>query len=248
MIRVISYNIRTGIGMDVNYRLDRIIDTLRGYRGDLIALQEVDVCWGERTHFDDQVRLLASSLQMESFFAPIYSFGPRSPGAPPRQYGLAVLSKFPFKAQQNRLMLRLSTQDPNPVPKPMPGFADVTIEVEGHALRLLNVQLDYRSNPRIRELQVADILQATPAPVRHTLLVGDFNAEPNAAELEPLYQQWTDAWATLGQGAGLTFPADKPVKRIDGILLSAGLSVQQMIVGDAQASDHLPLVANIALD
>lgn len=248
MIRVISYNIRTGIGMDVKYRLERIIDTLQSYGGDLIALQEVDVHWGDRTSYDNQVQLLATALHMESFFAPIYTLPPNTTDAPPRQYGLAVLSRFPFKTQQNRLMTRLSTQEPNPTPKPAPGFADVTLAVAGRTLRLLNVQLDYRPDPRVRELQVVDILQATPAPLQYTLLVGDFNAEPNAPELAPLYVRWTDSWTEHGQGAGLTYPADKPAKRIDGILVSAGLKVKQIFVGESLASDHRPVVADIELE
>lgn len=245
MMRVVSYNIRTGIGMDLKYRLDRVIDTLQSCRGDLIALQEVDVYWGERTNYENQVRLLAAALQMESFFAPIYTLPAKTAGAPQRQYGLAVLSKFPFAAQQNRLMTRLSTQELNPTPRPNPGFADVTVTVAGGSLRLLNVQLDYRPQPQVRRLQVADILQAAPAPGQRTILLGDFNAAPDAAELTPLYERWTDAWAARGEGEGFTFPADHPVKRIDGILLSAGLKVERIFVGDSQASDHRPIVADI---
>lgn len=71
VLRVMSYNIAAGHG-----NLDRIIEVIRGSGADVVALQEVDVHWSERSGFADQAALLGDALGMEVFYAPIYTFPP----------------------------------------------------------------------------------------------------------------------------------------------------------------------------
>ena len=46
------------------------------------------------------------------------------------------------------------------------------------------------------------------------LLMGDFNAEPEADELRPLVTGWVDAWSVAGDGAGVTFDPDNDYARV----------------------------------
>src|SRR5690606_3247530 len=128
-------------------------------------------------------------------------------GAPRRQYGLAVLSRHPIRAFDNHIIPRLSSIADEPEPLPRPGFLELTIDVDGRAVRVFDTHLDYRGDPRVRRLQVAAMLDVIGAGAEPTILIGDLNAEPGAAELQPLLARLRDAWDP-GAGAGLTFPAD----------------------------------------
>lgn len=245
MIRVVTYNIRAGIGMDGCYDLRRVSAALATYDADVIGLQEVDVCWGERSDWDNQVVELADRLQMHSFFAPIYALDPSGPGKAGRYYGLAILSRYPFTRMTNHMMTRLSTQVAKPVPAPAPGFADVEIDANGVSLRVMNVQLDYRPDPTVRKMQAGEILSATASLQVPAVLVGDFNALPGAPELAPLAEVWIDAWRVRGDGPGATFPADTPTRRIDWIMVSPGIDVEDISVESTLASDHRPVVVDL---
>ena len=55
-MKIITYNIRYGLGLDQRYDLDRIADTVRD--ADLIGLQEVERFW-KRSGMIDQPDILA---------------------------------------------------------------------------------------------------------------------------------------------------------------------------------------------
>jgi endonuclease/exonuclease/phosphatase family metal-dependent hydrolase len=78
-------------------------------------------------------------------------------------------------------------------------------------------------------------------------LVGDFNAPPNAPELAPLWTELVDSWDVAGVGDGLTFPAVDPVKRIDYVTHSPNIETRDADVVATQASDHLPVVADLVV-
>jgi endonuclease/exonuclease/phosphatase family metal-dependent hydrolase len=181
---------------------------------------------------------------MRVFFAPIYDFAPATPGAARRQYGVAVLSRYPIIHAENREITRLSTQTPNPVPAPAPGFADVTVTVRGVHVHVYSTHLDYRSDPSIRHAQVTDMLNILAADSGPKVLVGDFNAEPQAAELSALWQHGPRDAAPNG---GKTYPALNPVKRIDLVTVSPDVSVLGAREVAATASDHRPVVADLLL-
>ena len=79
-----------------------------------------------------------------------------------------------------------------------------------------------------------------------TIVLGDLNATPGAAELRPLLERVRDSWPA-DSGAGLTYPANQPAKRIDYVLLSPQLRVISESVPGTLASDHRPVVAELAL-
>src|SRR5699024_12267224 len=119
-ITVGTYNVQAGINNDGKYDLDSTAETIRKSGADIIGLNEVDVHWGSRSEFDNVVKILANELGMEYFFAPIYNLDPSNPEDPNRQYGVAILSKYPIVHAENHYMTILSTQDPDPSPHMMP--------------------------------------------------------------------------------------------------------------------------------
>ncbi len=145
--KVMTYNIHAGIGMDSQYNLSRIAGEIKESGADIIALQEVDVHWGSRSNYDDMINKLAEELNMFYFFAPIYDFDPLTEHEPRRQYGVGVLSKFPILKAKNHPITRLSTQDPNPLPAPAPGFLEVLLNIKGAKLSFYVTHLDFRPDP-----------------------------------------------------------------------------------------------------
>lgn len=240
-LRVMTYNIQSG-----HSNLDGTVAVIRDARPDIIGLQEVDVHWGERSGFVDQAATLGERLGMAVRFARIYSIPAEHPSRPPREFGVALLSRLPIVAWRNDTLTRLSTQDPNPVPAPAPGLLDATVDVRGTRVRVLDTHLDYRADPRVRRQQIAEMLAYIGTPRVPTIVLGDMNAEPDAPELAPMLAVLHDSWLPAS-GPGLTYPADVPRKRIDYVLVSLHFRVHATVVPAIEASDHRPVIVDLSL-
>ncbi|MFJ5290197.1 endonuclease/exonuclease/phosphatase family protein [Streptomyces sp. NPDC088348] len=234
-LRVASYNIHAGAGMDNVFDLGRQETALRALHADVIGLEEVDVHWAARSEWRDVAGELAKRLGMHVYFAPIYSAGGR-------EFGVAVLSKYRILKATNHKITRLSTQDPNPVPAPAPGFGEVELRVKGVPLHVYVTHLDYRADPSVRVTQVAETRRIMGQDRNRKILLGDFNATPDAPELAPLWHELRDV-----EPGRPTFPALNPVQRIDYVAVSRGVAVRGAEVPDTLASDHRPIVADVSL-
>ncbi|MBY7144163.1 endonuclease/exonuclease/phosphatase family protein [Virgibacillus sp. NKC19-3] len=244
--RIATYNIQAGSGMDGKYDLDRIATTIRESGADIIGLQEVDVHWGSRSQYEDTLAILAEKLDMYYFFAPIYDLEPVENGDPRRQYGVGILSKYPIVEANNHEITRLSSQEPNPTPKPAPGFLEAQIRVDGVNVWFYVTHLDSQSDPTVRQMQINDMHEIM-AEHQYNILVGDMNARPDADELNPLFHWFDDAWDVTKGTSGYTFPTDAPDRRIDYILSSPRMHVNNAQLHHSQASDHLPVTADVTV-
>ncbi len=238
-LRVMTYNMQAGGG-----HLDSIAAVIRRSGAEVVALQEVDVYWHARSDFADQAAELARQLGMSARFAPIYVLPGEAKGAPAREYGVALLSRLPIVAFTNHAITRLSTQAEHASPALMPGFLEATVNVRGVRVRIFNTHLDYRGDPAVRRQQVTESLAIIGEATTPVLMFGDFNASPTAPELRPLLSRLHDAW-TDSLNPGFTYPASKPVRRIDYVLTSRHFRVVASHVLDTQASDHRPVVVEL---
>ncbi|MFD3821131.1 endonuclease/exonuclease/phosphatase family protein, partial [Streptomyces sp. NPDC058625] len=242
-LRVATFNIHAGAGQDGILDLDRTAQAVRDLDADVVGLQEVDVHWGARSDFVDEARALAEKLGMRVFFAPVYDLDPAAGGGERRQYGVAVLSRYPVLGAENHEITRLSTQTSDPVPAPAPGFAEVTVDVKGAHVHVYSTHLDHRADPSVREAQVADMLEVLAADRGPKILVGDFNAGATAPELAPLWQKLRDA----DPAGGGTYPAADPAKRIDLVTVSRDITVTGAEAVPTEASDHRPVVTDLRI-
>jgi endonuclease/exonuclease/phosphatase family metal-dependent hydrolase len=240
-LRVMTYNIQAGGG-----NLDSIASVIRRSDADVAALQEVDVHWSDRSGFADEADSLAKLLGMQVRFAPIYDMPPADPSKPRRQYGIALLSRLPIVSFTNHVITRLSTQTADATPSLAPGFLEAAIDFRGTRVRLFNTHLDYRSDPRVREAQVREMLDFIGDVSTPTIAFGDMNASPDAPELQPLLRHLSDTW-TASLGSGFTYPARDPAKRIDYVLVSRHFTARDQTVLPTLASDHRPVVMNLVL-
>ena len=230
---VMSWNIAAGGG-----NLSRIAEKIGESNVDIAALQEVDVRWSERSAFVDQADSLAKLLKMSVRFAPIYSIPDTLRRS--REFGVAILSRYPIVTWRNHEITRLSTQQQNAAPAKAPGFLEAVIDVRGTKVRAFSTHLDYRADPRVRTMQVAEMLSVIQQAKMPTILAGDLNAPPDAPELEPLWilRDAAPAW----DGGATTYPAQSPVKRIDYVLVSDEFTVTGARVEATDASDHRPVI------
>lgn len=241
-LRVMTYNIQYGGGS-----LDGIAGAIRASAADVVALQEVDVHWSTRSNFVDQAAVLAAELGMQARFAPIYQLPGENASAPSREFGVALLSRYPIVAFANHAITRLSTQQPEGAPPtPMPGLLEATVDVRGTLVRVFNLHLDYRPDPTVRRQQVTETLALIGEPATPTLMFGDLNAGPDAPELQPLFERLHDSWK-VSADAGLTYPATAPVKRIDYVMTSSHFRALGARVPETQASDHRPVVVDLVV-
>ena len=97
-LRVMSYNIHHGLGIDGKLDLNRIARLINDWGPDLIALQEVDNMTS-RSNFMNETDTLASRTNMYSVFGKnVEVYG--------GEYGNAVLSKYPIVHSENRKLPR----------------------------------------------------------------------------------------------------------------------------------------------
>ena len=237
-----TYNIHYG-----DPDLVRIADVICQSGAHIVGLQEVDVHWSERSGFADQAAEVARRCGMQFRYGPIYTLPPLQSGSPPRQFGVALLSRFPIVSATNHPLLRLSTQSESSRPEPMPGFLQATVDAGGTRVDVFVTHLDFRPEPAVRAVQVTEMLAIIGEITRPTILLGDMNATPEHAELAPLFARLRDVWEE-STGPGYTYPANVPVRRIDFVLVGGPLTARSATVLDTEASDHRPVIATLRLD
>jgi endonuclease/exonuclease/phosphatase family metal-dependent hydrolase len=233
-IRVMTYNIHVGVGMDKKLDLQRIADVIKQEHPDLVGLQEVDR-GVKRTEGIDEIAELARLTGMQFAFAHNLDYQ----GG---QYGVAILSRFAIQTIDHRKYENKREAERR-------GMLRVEVRIGGRTVSFVTTHLDYQyEDGRVFETeQLLTFLKDQTAPL---ILVGDFNEEPNGAAYKLLSARFRDAWlAAKLSDAGLSYPADKPLKRIDYIYFGAKDRIQtkRAWVVNTLASDHVPVVADLVL-
>ncbi len=165
-----------------------ILDSLRALRPDVILLEEVL----EKEGLPNQARALAESLGCAFVFASV-----DPPGAPKR-YGNAILTPHRVVASAEE---KLEPLDDYRV------AAHARLEVRGRRLDAYVTHLHHTdAGGAIRAAQARHLLRFVARTRGQGALVlgGDFNAGPDAPELAPLFERFTDVFGALHPGAAVT--------------------------------------------
>ena len=237
-IRALVLNMHAGKDAAGKANLDAIAALVKSTGAEVVLLQEVDR-GTTRSGRIDQVEQLAALTGYATAFAPSllnYQGG---------QYGIAALSRglIGYRATTPLAVTPPQTRaEGSHEPRvALLAFA----EVRGINWTLINTHLDPAEGPwRAQEVQqVADLAREQQASARPTIVGGDFNSTPDNPVLAPLKAAGLrDAWLECGSGDGLTYPADKPVKRIDYLFLAGNLHCRSAQVLETTLSDHRPLL------
>lgn len=228
-LRFASYNIHKGVGIDRRRDPERIIAVLREIDADIIALQEADLRLGDRAAVLPRAALDDTRWRP----APVAKRA-RSMG----WHGNALLVRRDLEFADARA-LDLPTLEPR-------GAVLCDILAQGQGLRVVGTHLDLsglRRRDQIRTLlRYLDALDRT-CP---TVVMGDFNQWGNKSGA---MREFAGGWQMLD--CGLSFPSRRPVARLDRIVASDEWRVETARVHHsalaAQASDHLPIVAELSL-
>ena len=238
-VRVVTFNIHHGAGLDGLVDLERIARVVEAGDPDVVGLQEVDRHFGERSQFVDQATWLAERLGMHVVFGANLDLAPPSPGAPRRQYGTALLTHLKIRESANTLL-------PRPEGGEQRGLLEALVKVRGMPVRVFTTHLQNDSQAE-RLAQVEAIRGRLATVDESVVLLGDLNATPAAPEIGALTEGLADAWATAGVGDGFTYDAATPHARIDYVLSSPDVVARTAAVVATDASDHLPVVVDLAL-
>ena len=231
-VRVLTFNIHHAEGDDGRVDLDRIVRVVQSATPDVVCLQEVDRNL-PRTDKLDFPALLGEKLKMRAVFEPNYLFD----GG---EYGNAVFTNLPITASKNYRL-------PGPPGLEPRGCLEVSLDVQGKPLAILNTHLGLKAEERTQQVQaIMDFL-----PVGHVLLAGDLNETPTGKPIAPLLTKLSDTFAAAAAGPEKTFSTTVLSRRIDYCLVSEGIRVvESRILNDieaAAASDHLPYLTVIEL-
>ena len=233
-LRVMTYNIHVGVGMDKKLDLQRIADVINAERPDLVGLQEVDR-GVKRTEGKDEIAELSKLTSMHYAFAHNLDYQ----GG---QYGVAILSRFPIRQVDHRKYENRREAERR-------GMIRAEIQIAGRTINFVTSHLDYQhADGRLFETeQMLKFLEDVKGPL---IVVGDFNDEPAGEAYKLILASFHDSWMMANaKGAGLSYPADQPSKRIDYVFTrrSDRIRAKKAWIVNTLASDHLPVVADLEL-
>ena len=238
-LRVMVYNIHAGKDATGKENLERVAGLIIASGADLVLLQEVDRST-TRSGGVDHFAILMRLTGMHGAFG-------KSLDYQGGEYGIATLSRWPVFAHEV-VPLRVAPVQVRAGGSIEPRVA-LVVETRSPAgpLRVVNTHLDASREELYRLQEVAGLLEVMTRVKPGALLVGgDFNAEPDSAVYERMVRAgFRDGWGGCGEGAGLTYPAGVPVKRIDYLFLTGGFRCTSATVVTSMASDHLPLLMTL---
>ena len=232
-LRVMTYNIHVGVGMDKKLDLQRIADVIIKEKPDLVGLQEVDR-GVKRTEGKDEIAELARMTHMDYAFAHNLDFQ----GG---QYGVAMLSRFLLNNVEHHMFENKREAERR-------GLLRAQVDVGGKLVNFVTTHLDYQySDGRVFETeQMLKFLENVNGPL---IVVADMNDEPAGDAYKLMLSKFTDAWVTSRQkGDGFSYPADKPLKRIDYVFLRGdAMKAKKARTVETLASDHVPVVVDLEI-
>jgi endonuclease/exonuclease/phosphatase family metal-dependent hydrolase len=217
-MRVVSWNIHGGIGRDGRCDPERVLKHLHALRPDILALQ-----FGRRA---EAFEFFADALGPHCVEARLV----RRPG---RDYGHFLWSRWPISASGVHLLPdgRIEQR----------GAIEAVIATPDGSLRVLATHLGLWPASRRRQAQtLAELAEKSDVPV---VALGDFN------EWHPRGGVHAALSAVLPRFAmPPTWPARRPTIRLDRLYAREDLVLTLLPEGldAAEASDHLPLVAEIS--
>ena len=225
---VATWNIHGAVGADGRYAPGRVVDVLGEIGADIVALQEVASVQAHENFLRD--------LERATGYHIVAGLLRQRHGT---DFGNAVLSRHPV-ASVRHLDLAVGTHEPR-------GALDVCIDIGSPVpLRVIATHLGLRPGERREQVRriVAAVERDSPHP---TLLMGDLNEWYLWGR--PL--RWLHAHFRETPVAPRTFPARRPLFALDRIWVSPTGSVRRLDRHCSPlaraASDHLPLVAELAI-
>lgn len=228
MLRVATYNIRKSIGTDRRRRPERVLAVLRELDADVVAIQEVD-----RRFWDRSTALPPEIIAEETDYVPVrFGVRPESLG----WHGNVLLVRGDIEVTGSR-RIELPGLEPR-------GAVLADLLVRGTAVRVIGMHLGLIGLWRKRQARaVLMCLEALEEPLP-TIMMGDLNEWVMDGGCLKLFARHHHVAAP-----GPSYHSRKPIAALDRIITSLDLRVEAAGVHLSQksrvASDHLPVWADL---
>jgi endonuclease/exonuclease/phosphatase family metal-dependent hydrolase len=224
-VRVATYNVHQCVGRDGRRDTARVASVLDDIGADVLALQELQWDPSDALHLLEE---FAGMLRYQAIPGPTLL---QAKG----HYGNALLTRLPV-VRQDLIDLTVGRHEPR-------GAIDVVLDTGQERLRVMATHLGLR--PYERRWQMRQLLERLDrGPQCPTVLMGDLNEWFLWGR--PL--RWLHAWFGTTP-APATVPSALPLFALDRIWVRPRALMARLFVHDggraAEASDHLPLVAQI---
>ena len=229
-MKVASYNIRKSLGTDRRRRPDRIMRILGEIDADVVALQEVDMRFGQRVS-----TLSAEAIVDHTAYMPV-RFGIRQESL--GWHGNAILVRKGIEVVEQR-RIDIPSFEPR-------GAVLADLRMGGAVVRVVGMHLGLMGSSRMRQAQaIVAYLEGIEGKVP-TIIMGDLN-------------QWAPDGGCLAQFAlhhqviapGRSFHSRRPMLELDRIITSRDIRLEATGVHHTAlartGSDHLPVWANLTL-
>lgn len=232
-MKIMSFNTQHCMNfIDKTIDFPIIAKTITDFGADIVGLNEIRG-EGEHAEYTAQTERLAALTGMKYYY-----FAPALDIPSCGLYGNAILSKIPIVKAENIPI-------PDPCPKKYKRYYEtrcvLKAELEGGVTVLIT---HFGLNPDEQENAVKTVLDNLEK--NRCVLMGDFNVTPESELLKPIREKMKDT-AELFGGERLSFPSDKPDRKIDYIFVSSDIEVKSADIPAIVASDHRPHVAEIDL-
>ncbi|WP_372637861.1 endonuclease/exonuclease/phosphatase family protein [Cohnella sp.] len=219
-LKVMSYNIRHGKGLDGKVSLRRIAEVITKTQSDVVALQGVDR-FMPRSGFRDQLKKLAKQLGMHACFSP-------SINLIMIQYGNAILSHYPIISKDIQYIGGS---------KERRSVLIVKLQINECVVTIVNTHLGAHMSERIKQNSVLwSVLEKLEQP---TILAGDFNMEMHDSFMKRLSSRWKKITPQNN------LPTMENGTEIDHIFVNMSIEQATAKVIPYDASDHYPVIAEI---
>jgi len=235
LLRVATYNIHKGRGLDQRVQIGRIADVLREIDADIIALQEVLSVEGKEAK-DHQARFIAREM---GFYYRIGENRRLRGGA----YGNVTLSRFPLVHSHN--------YDITQPGREQRGCLRTDLQIApNRVLRVYNLHLgtSYRERHyQARKLFDSGILKPS-SRAGPRIVLGDFNEWFSGPTSRLMKDHFNSIPVRPLLGKSRTYPGFFPLVHLDHIYFDGALDVVKVVVhrsrGALVASDHLPIIVD----
>ena len=224
-IRLMTYNVRNGLGMDTLIRYQRVAGIINYSGADVNALQELDSVT-YRSNGVDVLTLLARETCLHATFGAAI---PYQGG----KYGVGLLSReTPLEVKRI----------------PLPGREEKRVLLIAEFQNYMVGCTHFSTVQEDRMLSVPLIVECVKEVEKPFFLLGDMNADYDSPEQASLRENFIP----LNDHLEKTFPSDYPTECIDYIYLYKNSSVSWQIVNarvldEPVASDHRPVRVEIVL-
>ena len=220
-VRVMSYNVKNGGGLDGIKDITRNGELVRKAQPDVVAVQEVDSCT-RRNKFYVLGKMAEAAGGYHAYFGPTIPYA----GG---KYGIGVLTKEPaLSVEFHRL----------PCPKEPRGLLVVELDKYYILCTHLSLSEPYRVESVAIIKDVVSKLKNKPV-----FIAGDMNAKPHSAPIVA-FKEFAQL---LTDDTKFTFPSNDPRVCIDYIFGVNGSFrvLKNHIFYDSLFSDHVPLYVDV---